>query len=96
VTTSVVGDFEWDDAKAAANLAKHGVSFKEAVSAMLDPDAVILGDPLHTDRFALIGASTSGRVLYVVHIERGVRDRIISARRATKAEEITYAKRVTP
>jgi len=33
-------DFEWDDAKAAANLAKHGVTFEQARDAFNDPFAV--------------------------------------------------------
>ena len=39
--------FEWDDAKAAANLRKHGVSFEEASSVYFDPLAVAGGDPDH-------------------------------------------------
>jgi uncharacterized DUF497 family protein len=34
VATVVFGDFEWDDAKAESNLAKHGVTFEEAAWAM--------------------------------------------------------------
>jgi uncharacterized DUF497 family protein len=34
-------DFEWDDAKAAANLAKHGVSFEQARDAFDDPFAIV-------------------------------------------------------
>jgi uncharacterized DUF497 family protein len=33
-------DFEWDDAKAGANLAKHGVSFDQARDAFDDPFAI--------------------------------------------------------
>ena len=38
------GDFEWDSAKAASNLAKHGVSFPEAATVFADPYAVYLAD----------------------------------------------------
>ncbi len=34
--------FEWDDAKAKANLAKHGVSFEEAQTVFADSLAGIL------------------------------------------------------
>jgi hypothetical protein len=34
------GEFEWDDAKAAANLAKHGVSFEQARAAFGDAFAI--------------------------------------------------------
>lgn len=37
--TVVEGGFEWDDAKAESNLAKHGVSFPEAATGFADPFA---------------------------------------------------------
>jgi len=49
--------FEWDPEKARANLAKHGVSFEEAMRAFLDPLSVTILDPDHSegeDRFVLI------------------------------------------
>ena len=33
-------EFEWDDAKAESNLAKHGVDFMDAMSVLLDPLAM--------------------------------------------------------
>ena len=38
-----------------------------------------------------IGMSERTRVLFVVHVERATRDRIVSARTATDAEEELYA-----
>ena len=35
--TVVHGDFEWDEGKAASNVAKYGVSFEEAALALRDP-----------------------------------------------------------
>ncbi len=88
----VDGDFEWDDAKAAANVLKHGVSFEEAIPAVIDPNAAFFSDSSGGEQRAVaVGMSMRARVLYVVHIERGERDRIISARRATPSEERTYA-----
>ena len=93
VATIVYGDFEWDDAKAAANLAKHGISFEEAVTAVVDPNAVFLADDSGSEpRLVAVGRSRRTRVLFVVHVERGQRDRIISARVATRAEETLYDK----
>jgi uncharacterized protein len=40
----VEGDFEWDSAKADANVRKHGVSFPEAATVFADPYAVYLDD----------------------------------------------------
>ena len=90
MATVVDGDFEWDDAKSASNLDKHGVSFPEAATVFADPYAVYLDDGSGTGRMVVIGTSLRDRVLYVVHVERGDRDRIISARSATGPERDVY------
>ena len=90
MATVVEGDFEWEDAKAAANLAKHGVSFPEAATVFADPFAVYLDDGSGAGRMVVIGTSLRERVLYVVHVERGPRDRIISARPAVPREREVY------
>jgi uncharacterized DUF497 family protein len=41
--------YEWDPAKAAANVTKHRVSFEEAASVFLDPRAITFRDPDHSD-----------------------------------------------
>ena len=87
--------YEWDPAKAAANLRKHGVPFAEAASAFLDPMALTFQDPDHSEdegREITIGVSTKQRVLFVAHCARGDRIRIISARKATQRERKRYAK----
>ena len=85
--------FEWDDAKAAANLRRHRVSFDEATEVFYDPGAFGDYDMEHPDeeeRFFIIGLS-SRRLLYVVYAERtGDVLRIISARRANKLERKIY------
>ena len=66
--------FDWDDAKAAANLAKHGVSFEEAMEVFDDPLARIHDDPDHSEseaREIIIGRSGSGCLLLVSFTERG-------------------------
>lgn len=86
-------EFQWDEAKAESNLRKHGVSFEEAASAFADPLSIAIRDPLHSqgeDRFVLLGLSHTGRVLVVVHVERGASIRVISARAATRKERKTY------
>jgi uncharacterized DUF497 family protein len=90
LATVIEGDFEWDSTKAADNLAKHGVSFAEAATVFADPLAVYLDDGSGTDRTVVIGSSIQERVLFVVHVERGERDRIISARRANAFEREVY------
>ena len=90
MATIVDGDFEWDAAKAASNLAKHGVSFPEAATVFADPMAVYLDDGAAFGRMVVIGTSIRERILCVVHLECGDRDRIISARRATAGERDVY------
>lgn len=88
--TVVHGDFEWDDAKAASNLAKHGVSFEEAASALKDPFSQDFEDSLSPENLVTLAASPSGRILYVVSTEREHRLRLISAREATRYERRLY------
>lgn len=90
MATVVDGDFEWDEDKALLNVATHGVSFPEAATVFADPAAVYLDDGSGTERIMIIGTSLRERLLCVVHIERGARDRIISARPATRAERDVY------
>ena len=66
--------FEWDPQKAAANLAKHKVSFEGAATVFGDPLGRIVADPRHSvdeDRFVLLGLSGRQRLLAVMYVERG-------------------------
>jgi len=85
--------FEWDTRKARKNIKNHGVSFDEASTAFKDTLSLTIYDPLHSDeedRFILIGNSCKNRLFVIVHIERGYKIRIISARKATKNERKQY------
>ena len=85
--------FEWDPRKAAANLQKHKVSFREATTVFRDPLSVTISDPDHSDseaRFVDLGLSHRGRLLVVSYIERGDNIRIISARRPSRSEQRQY------
>jgi uncharacterized DUF497 family protein len=90
--------FEWDPRKAEANAAKHGVSFEDAVTVFLDPEALDgpeLEHSLAESRFLRLGRSTGGHVLMVAYTFRRSGDaeaiRIISARRASRRERAAYA-----
>jgi hypothetical protein len=88
-------DFEWDDAKAAANEAKHGISFDDAISAFRDPQVVLVDATRDADgetRMKVIGR-IEGKLFVVVFTERGQVRRIISARRANGKEERIYGDR---
>ena len=87
--------FEWDSRKEKANVRKHNVSFAEARTAFYDENAIQFFDPDHStdeDRFILLGMSFRLRVLVVCHCFRESETvvRIISARKADKAEERDY------
>jgi len=85
--------FEWDKEKYAINLWKHNVKFEEAAEVFFDPENQF-GDASVKDekRQYVIGYSLSSRMLLVVFVERAVRTRIISARRATAQERKEYEK----
>lgn len=85
-------DFEWDEAKAAANLAKHGVSFEQARQGFDDPFAINFVDDRENygeDRLILFGM-VENRLLVVAHTLRDDKVRIISAREAEPHERRRY------
>ena len=86
-------EFEWDEEKARSNLKKHGVSFDEAATIFNDPQIATISDPDHSkdeERYVSIGKSVIRRLLSVIHTYRKERIRLISARKATKAEKKNY------
>src|SRR5258708_29959703 len=68
----------------------------EAATVFADPLAVYLDDGSGLGNMVVIGTSLQERVLCVVHVERGRRDRIISARPATPGERNVYESRSNP
>ena len=85
--------FEWDPAKAAANLLKHGVTFDEASTVFGDTLSVSGRDLEHSvgeARFVTLGLSSTGRVLVVCHTDRLSVIRIFSARPAIRKEKRIY------
>jgi uncharacterized protein len=88
-------DLEWDDLKAAANEAKHGVSFLLAARIFRDKHHVEKPDPKHSvveERFFAIG-DVEGVILTLIFTRRGKTIRIISARRASQEERREYRTR---
>jgi len=87
--------FEWDPEKAEHNIAKHGIEFNEAATVFGDSLSLTIPDPDHSfgeQRYVTIGIEYSGRLLVVVHTDTKERIRIISARRASRAERNGYEK----
>ena len=86
------GTFEWDDIKAAANYAAHGVTFEAARDVFKDAFAIDWLDermPYGEDRYAVIGM-VEDRLLFVAYTMRGDTIRIISARGAEHYEKRRY------
>ena len=89
--------FEWDPIKAEANLAKHGVSFEEAMTVFADPLARIFPDEDHSVdelREIIVGHTARQQLILVNFI--GVSDgvRLFSARKATRKERKDYEENV--
>ena len=81
-----------DDAKAASNVADHGVTFEAAREVFNDPFALDWLDERQRydeDRHAIIGVS-EGCLLFVAYALRGEAIRIISARGAEPYERRQY------
>jgi uncharacterized protein len=85
-------EFEWDDEKARANLAKHGVPFAYAQLVFADDNRIEELDDLVAygeERWTAIGLIRN-QFFAVVYTQRGSAYRIISARRATRHEQQDY------
>jgi len=87
-------DYEWNQTKAAANLAKHGVSFTAAALALEDFNRMDMIDDrcdYGEERLQSLCLALSGAILFVVTTLRSETVcRIISARRATQHEQRQY------
>jgi uncharacterized protein len=89
--------FEWDEVKAVTNLRKHGISLELASTVFHDPRLLSVADVEHGDteeRWFSVGCASNGVVLTVVYLwseaDLTTRIRLISARRATRAERQQY------
>ncbi len=90
--------FEWDPAKDAANIAKHGVGFAAASRIFEGP--VLTAEDRRSDygerRWNSIGRVAGVVILVVTHTDRAGRVRIISARPAKRAERERYEEAIRP
>ena len=89
--------FEWDPDKAETNLAKHAVSFEEALTVFADPLARIFPDEEHSIaelREIIIGRSARRQLIIVNFTGNDERIRIFSARKATRRERKEYEENV--
>ena len=89
--------FEWDFRKARSNLSKHGISFEEASTIFGNSLSLTIPDPDHSiteRRYITVGRAFNGKLLVVVHTDRGNNIRIISARPASRRERRFYEQEV--
>jgi uncharacterized protein len=85
-------EFQWDPAKAASNLEKHGVSFEYATRVFLDAhrqDGVDRRRQYGEERRTTIGIIERG-VYVVAYTRRRAAIRLISARKANARETQKY------
>jgi uncharacterized DUF497 family protein len=83
--------FEWDPEKEWDNILKHKLSFTTAVQIWRDPMRIERYDNQHSDaedRWQTVGFYDD--VLMLVYTERGDKNHIISARKATAKERRAY------
>jgi hypothetical protein len=88
--------YEWDEQKRLVNVKKHGIDFID-IPEVFDGDVVIIPDERFDygeTRFLLIGILKS-QVIVVAYTERGENIRIISARKATKNEQIYFFQQIS-
>jgi len=86
-------DFEWNPAKARANVAKHGIDFPAASRTFDDPRLLGEIDPRNYGqemRFRAIG-KVGDELILVCYTMRGGVCRIISARKANRRERKAYS-----
>ena len=83
--------FEWDEAKRESNLLKHGIDLVDVEKVFVGETVTILDDRFDygEERFITLGLLDE-RVVVILHTERDDLIRLISARKATRNEEINY------
>jgi uncharacterized DUF497 family protein len=83
--------YEWDSAKASANIKKHGIAFEDAAAAGDDPLAQTRADSIAHGELRW---RTAGFLLFVAHTVQEYGNvevwRIISARKTTTKERKNY------
>lgn len=85
--------FEWDDAN-IEHVARHGVEPREAEEALLDIGRVGIDayNVRGETRWASLGSTEAGRVLFVVFTRRTEKIRVVTARDVEEKEKRRYRK----
>jgi uncharacterized DUF497 family protein len=91
-------NFDWDNNKNQSNIAKHGISFEEAIAIFDDPNILNYEDTRFNYgemRFVSIGqiilvTQEKTVIIVVIHTQRNQTIRLISARKANERERKRY------
>jgi uncharacterized DUF497 family protein len=91
-------NFDWDNNKNQSNIAKHGISFEEAIAIFDDPNILNYEDTRFNygeTRFVSIGqiilvTQQKTVIIVVIHTQRNQTIRLISARKANERERKRY------
>lgn len=81
--------FEWDEKKRLSNLDKHRIDFRGAIKIFKYPLVHVPSGYRDEERWITVG-KLNGLMIMVVWTWRGVRKRIISARRLRENEQRRY------
>lgn len=83
--------FEWDDEKARANVAKHGIDFENAIRIFEGPTLEDEDRRRNYGETRMWAVGALGTLIVtVIYTERGEICRIISARKASRHEKEAY------
>ncbi|MFM1886313.1 MAG: hypothetical protein RL026_1470 [Pseudomonadota bacterium] len=82
--------FEYDPAKSAANLDKHGIDFVEAQGLWEDPELVVLAAREQSEQRWLALGKARGSLWAAIFTVRAASIRLISVRRARPEEARAY------
>lgn len=88
-------EFEWDDDNEEHIAERHNLTPDELEKAFADPRA-ISGDAYNykgEKRFGLIGATPSGRLMYIIYTKRRGKIRIMTVKETNKAQKRRYNRR---
>jgi len=84
-------DYEWSEAKRAANLAKHGIDLADILSFEWDSAMFFEDDYIDEELRSRMLGYLGDRLVFVVYTIRGDACRVISMRKATRRERARYA-----
>lgn len=82
--------FEFDSAKSASSLTKHGIDFEEAQKHWLDPRRIQFEAQSDSEPRSATLAKLKNKIWFAVYTKRGTRGRLINVRRARSKEEVVY------